>query len=63
VSCILKGERGAIPHGTVNEQARPEKVGAVAHAQQSGAGKLVKVAVGGNSTGKEGRPTSHVNCK
>jgi hypothetical protein len=45
----LNAEEGrrAIPPGTVNKQAGPEKAGAAAHAQQSGAGKLVKVAVGG----------------
>jgi hypothetical protein len=32
-----------IPHGTVNRQAGPEKSGAAAHAQQPGAGKLVKM--------------------
>jgi hypothetical protein len=42
---VLKGGRG-IPHRTVNKQARPEKAGAVVHAQQPGVGKLVKVAEG-----------------
>jgi hypothetical protein len=41
-----EGGRG-IPHRTVNKQAGPEKAGAVAQAQQPGAGKLVKVAEGG----------------
>jgi hypothetical protein len=40
-----RGERG-IPHGTVNKQAGREKAEAAAHAQQQGAGKLVKVADG-----------------
>jgi hypothetical protein len=41
-----EGERG-IPHRTVNKQARLEKAGAAAQAQQPGVGKLVKVVVGG----------------
>jgi hypothetical protein len=36
-----------IPYRTVNKQTRPEKAGTAAHNKQSGAGKLVKVAVGG----------------
>jgi hypothetical protein len=40
-----------------------EKAGAVAHAQQPGAGKLVKVAVGGKLHRRGGRPTSNMNCK
>jgi hypothetical protein len=43
---MLKRGRG-IPPGTVNKQARAEKAGAAAHAQQPGAGKLVKVVEGG----------------
>jgi hypothetical protein len=35
-----------ISHRTLNKQARPEKAGAAAHAQQPRAGKFVKV-VGG----------------
>jgi hypothetical protein len=44
-----------ISHGTVNKEARPEKAGAAAHAQQSGVGKLVKVVVGGKLHRKEGK--------
>jgi hypothetical protein len=36
-----------IPPGNVNKQTGTEKAGAAAHTQQPGAGKLVKVAVGG----------------
>jgi hypothetical protein len=57
--------KGILP-GTVNKQAGgagEALAGAGARAQQPGAGKLVRVAEGGNSTGEEGRPTSHVNCK
>jgi hypothetical protein len=54
---------GEIPHRTINKQARPEKAGVAAHAQQSGAGKFVKVVVGGKLHRRGGRPTSHVNCK
>jgi hypothetical protein len=52
-----------IPPRTVNKQARPEKAGAAAHAQQTGVGKLVKVAVGGKLHRRRGRPTYHVSCK
>jgi hypothetical protein len=38
-------------------------VGAGVHAQQPGAGKLVRVAREENSTGEGRRPTSHVSCK
>jgi hypothetical protein len=34
-----------------------------AHAQQPGAGKLVKVLEGGKLHRREGRPTAHVNFK
>jgi hypothetical protein len=57
--------KGILP-GTVNKQAgqaREAPVGVGARTQQPGAGKLVRVAEGENSTGKEGRPTSHVSCK
>jgi hypothetical protein len=40
-----------------------EKAGVVAHAQQLGAGKLLKVVVGGKLHRSGGRPTSHVSCK
>jgi hypothetical protein len=40
-----------------------EKVGVVAHAQQSGAGKLIKVVVGRKLHRRGRRLTSHVNCK
>jgi hypothetical protein len=40
-----------------------EKAGVAAHTQQPGAGKLVKVAVGGKFHRGGGRPTSYVNCK
>jgi hypothetical protein len=40
---VLKSRGGEIPHTT----SRLEKAGAVAHNQQPGAGKHVKVAVGG----------------
>jgi hypothetical protein len=40
-----------------------EKTGVATHFQQPGAGKLVKVAVGGKLHRRGGRPTSHVNCK
>jgi hypothetical protein len=53
----------AIPNGTVNKQAGPEKAGALAHAQEPGVGKLVKVPVGGKLHRRGGRPTSHMNCK
>jgi hypothetical protein len=42
---------------------RLEKAGAEAHAQQPGAGKLVKVAVGGKLHRMGERPTSHMKCK
>jgi hypothetical protein len=51
------GGKGILP-GTVNKQARAGWRG-----QQPGAGKLVRVAEGGNSTGEGGRPTSHMSCK
>jgi hypothetical protein len=35
----------------------------VAHTQQLGAGKLVNVPEGRNSTREGGRPTSHMSCK
>jgi hypothetical protein len=60
---VLKRGGEAIPHITVNKQAGLEKAGAAAHTQQPGAGKLVKVAVGGKLHRRGGRPTSHVNCK
>jgi hypothetical protein len=40
-----------------------EKAGAAAHAQQPGAGKLVKVVVGGKRHRRGGKTTSHVSCK
>jgi hypothetical protein len=40
-----------------------EKAEAAAHAQQSGVGKLVKVAVGGKVHRRGGQPTSYMNCK
>jgi hypothetical protein len=40
-----------------------EKAGVMAHAQQPGVGKLVRVAVGGKLHRRGGRPTSHVYCK
>jgi hypothetical protein len=40
-----------------------EKAGVAAHAQHSGAGKLVKVAVGRKLHRRWGRPTSYVSCK
>jgi hypothetical protein len=40
-----------------------EKAGAVAHAQQPRAGKLIKVAEGGKLHRRGGRPTSHMSCK
>jgi hypothetical protein len=49
-----EGERG-IPHRTVNKQARPEKAGVVAHTQQPGAGKPVKVVEGGKLHRKGGK--------
>jgi hypothetical protein len=51
---MLKWERG-IPPGTVNKQAGPEKAGAVAHTEQPGAGKLVKVAEGGKLHRRAGK--------
>jgi hypothetical protein len=57
--------KGILP-GTVNKQAGlagEPLAGAGMRAQQPGVGKLVRVAEGGNSTGEEGRPTSHVSCK
>jgi hypothetical protein len=42
-----QGRGKGILHRIVNTQAGQEKAGAVAHAQQSGAGKLVKAVVGG----------------
>jgi hypothetical protein len=44
---VPKWERRGIPHRTVSKQAGLKKTGAVAHAQQQGAGKLVKAVVGG----------------
>jgi hypothetical protein len=38
-------------------------MGAGARTQQPGERKLVRVAREENSTGDEGRPTSHVSCK
>jgi hypothetical protein len=35
----------------------------VAPAQQPGAGKLIKAAVGGKVHRRGGRPTSHMSCK
>jgi hypothetical protein len=35
----------------------------VAHTQQPGAGKLVRVAEGGKLHKRGGRPTSHMSCK
>jgi hypothetical protein len=52
-----------IPHRTVNKQAGPEKEGAAAHAQQPGAGKLVKAVVGGKLHSRGEKTTSHMNCK
>jgi hypothetical protein len=49
--------KGILP-GTVNEQARRARealVGAGAHAQQPGAGKLVRVAEGGKLHRREGK--------
>jgi hypothetical protein len=40
-----------------------EKAGAVAHAQQSGVGKFVKVAVGRKLHRGGRKTTSHVSCK
>jgi hypothetical protein len=40
-----------------------EKAGAVAHTQQPGVKKLVKVVVGGKLHRRRGRPTSHVSYK
>jgi hypothetical protein len=60
---VLKRRGGEIPYGTVNKQARAAKAGAVAHTQQPGAEKLVKVAVGGKLHRRGGRPTCHINCK
>jgi hypothetical protein len=59
---VPKGVRG-IPHGSANKQAGLEKAGVAAHAQQPGAGKLIKVVVGGKLHRRGGRPTSHGNCK
>jgi hypothetical protein len=59
VSSALNAEEG---EGKSLTTSRLEKAGAAAHAQQSGVGKLVKVAVEENSTGEGGRPTSHVSC-
>jgi hypothetical protein len=39
----------------------PEKAGAASQAQQSGAGKLVKVAVGGKLHGRRGK--IHFPCE
>jgi hypothetical protein len=61
-----KDWRKEILPGTVNTQAGlagEPLAGMGAHAQQPGAGKLVRVGREENSTGEEGRPTSHVNCK
>jgi hypothetical protein len=49
---------GEIPHNTLAREGRSGGT-----AQQSGAGKLVKVAVGGKLHRRGRRPTSHVNCK
>jgi hypothetical protein len=40
-----------------------EKAGAAAHAQQSEAGKFVKVAVEGKLHRRGEKTTSHVSCK
>jgi hypothetical protein len=53
--------RRRIPHRTVNTQAGPEKAGAVAHAQQPGTGKLVKVAEGGKLHRRGGK--THFPCE
>jgi hypothetical protein len=53
-----EGGKGKIPHNKPSKKAR-----AGVHAQQPGAGSLVKVAEEENSTGEGGRPTSHMNCK
>jgi hypothetical protein len=37
--------------------------GAAEHAQQAGAGKLIKVAVGGKLHRRGGKTTSHMSCK
>jgi hypothetical protein len=58
---VVKGGRGAIPHGTVNRQAKPEKAGAVAPTQQSAAGKLVKLAVRGKLHRRKGK--THFPCE
>jgi hypothetical protein len=60
---VQKRRGGEIHHGTINKQAGLEKAGAAAPAQKPGAGKLVKVAVGGKFHRRGRRPTSHVNCK
>jgi hypothetical protein len=49
-----EGRRG-IPPGTVNKQAGPQKAAAAVHAQQPGAGNLVKVVVGGKLHRREGK--------
>jgi hypothetical protein len=49
-----RGRRG-IPFRTVNKQAKPEKAGAAAVAQQPGVGKLVKVVEGGKLHWREGK--------
>jgi hypothetical protein len=42
-------------------RSRPEKAGAVAHTQQPGAGKLIKVMMGGKLHRREGK--THFPCE
>jgi hypothetical protein len=44
-----------IPPRTIKKQAGPEKAGVVAHAQQPGAGNLVKAVVGGKLHRRRGK--------
>jgi hypothetical protein len=53
-----EGGRGGEGESITTSQL--EKAGAAAHAQQSGAGKVVKVAVAGNSTE---RGKTHFPCE
>jgi hypothetical protein len=54
---------GGRPTSNVSCKQARWQAGAAAQTQQSGVGKLVKVAVGGKLHRIGGRPTSHVSCK
>jgi hypothetical protein len=58
---VPKREGGAIPHGTVNKQASQKRQKWCHPPSILGAGKLVKVAVGGKIHWRWGRDTTHVN--